>query len=107
MTNAEAVRGHVYRMHDDEYGLLYCMVISTLPSFDGDTSCLAVRVTVTTASHSFPGWVRLESGDPGCGYVVTHDLDRVDHDELKEDLGPLSAMTLVKVEQALKRMLGL
>lgn len=100
-------RGHVYRMYSDEYGRLYCMVISTVPAFEADSSCLAVRVSVTNKAHDFPGWVRLSSGDPGYGYVVTHDLDRVDFDELKEDLGPVSSNTLFAVEHALKRMLGL
>lgn len=103
----EPFRGHVYRMVDDEYGTLYCLVISTIPAFEADSSCLAARVTLTTQRHDFPGWVRLKSGDPCGGYVVTHDLDRVDHDELKEDIGPLSAETLLQVERALKRMLGL
>jgi mRNA interferase MazF len=94
-------------MYDQEYGTLHCLVISTLPAHDTDDSALAVRITMTTKAHSFPGWVRLSSGDPVGGYAVTHDLDRVDPDELKEDLGEISLDTLVKVRQALKHMLGL
>lgn len=101
------MRGHVYRMTDPEYGTLYCLAISVVPSYEGDRSILAVRVTVTGQMHHFPGWVRMNSGDPCGGYVVTHDLDRVDLDELTEDYGPLSMDTMVDVEKALRRMLGI
>lgn len=99
-------RGHIYRMIDDEYGTLHCLVVSTIPAFEADSSCLAARVTVTRDKHDFPGWVRLASGDPGFGYVVTHDLDRVDLSELKEDLGELSIDTMMEVGRALRKMLG-
>jgi mRNA-degrading endonuclease toxin of MazEF toxin-antitoxin module len=92
-------------MHDQQYGTMHCLVISTLPAYDSDDSALTVRVTLTSKAHNFPGWVRLNSGDPVGGYAVTHDLDRVDPDELKEDLGELSLDTLVKVRQALRRMI--
>lgn len=101
------VRGHVYRIQDDKYGKLHCLVISTVPAFEADSSCLAVRVSVTHKRHDFPGWIRLASGDPGFGYVITHDLDRVALEELQEDLGPLSLTTMYAVEHALKRMLGM
>lgn len=100
-------RGHVYRMHDDEYGAMHCLVISTIPSADDDDSSIALRIAVTTTPHHFPYWVRLSSGDPTFGYVVIHDLDRVGHDELKEDLGLLSLETMVNVERSLKRLLNL
>lgn len=103
----EPVRGHVYRMIDDEYGILHCLIVSVFPAFETDSSCLAARVTMTPRRHDFPGWVRMMSGDPGRGYVVTHDLDRVDIGELKDDRGALSADTMFQVERALKRMLGL
>lgn len=105
MSVIEPRRGHVYRMFDQDYGTLHCLVISTLPAYDTDDSCLAVRITVTGTVHHFPGWVRLSSGDPVGGYAVTHDLDRADPEEMKEDLGPLSMDSMVKVEQALKRMM--
>lgn len=101
-----AVRGHVYRMHDEEYGTLFCLVLSSSYAQLEDT-CIAVRVTVTNELREFPGWVRLGSGDPAFGYVVTQDIDRVDHEELKEELGELSLETMGRVERALKRVLGL
>lgn len=106
MTTVEPVRGHIYQMHDEEYGRLFCLAISTIPLSETDSSFLAVRVTVTNESHSFPWWVRLTSGDPAFGYVVTHDLDRVDVDELKEDLGEVSMETMYKVGQSLRRLIG-
>lgn len=100
-------RGHVYRMEDPEYGRLHCLALAVQSVPGMEDSFLAVRVTVTGQRHDFPGWVRLVSGDPCAGYVVVHDLDRIDVDELSEDLGPLSASTMLQVEQQLSRMLGL
>lgn len=93
-------------MHDEEYGTLFCLALSTVyAQLHG--SFLAVRVSVTQENRYFPGWVRLCAGDPAFGYVVAHDIDRVDHDELKEDLGPLSPGTMLGVEHVVKRVLGL
>lgn len=100
------MRGHIYRMHDPEYGTLFCLVVSAAREELEDT-CIAVRVSVTSERRDFPGWVRLSTGDPAFGYVVTQDLDRVDDDELKEDLGAVSVETMVEVGRALKRLLGL
>lgn len=100
------IRGHVFRMSDPEYGTLYCLPLST-PYAELRDSCLAVRVSVTHQRRDFPGWVRLGSGDPAFGYVVTQDIDGVDDDELKEDLGPLSAETMLNVERMVRRVLGL
>lgn len=100
------VRGHIYRMHDPEYGTLFCLVVSVAREELGDT-CIAVRVSVTKERRAFPGWVRLGSGDPAFGYVITQDIDRADHEELKEDLGEVSMETMADVGRALKRMLGL
>lgn len=99
-------RGNLYRLHDPEYGTFYCLAISA-PYAEMDGGCIAVRVSLTNEHRDFPGWVRLGTGDPAFGYVVTPDIDRVDHDELKEDLGPLSLGTMVQVDQALKKVLGL
>lgn len=100
-------RGNVYRMEDPEYGRLHCLAIAVQSVPGMGDSFLALRVTVTGQRLDFPGWVRLTSGDPCAGYAVVHDVDRVDLDELTEDLGPLSPVTLLAVEQQLKRMLGL
>lgn len=99
-------RGHLYRMHDEEYGTLFCLAVSS-PFAQLWGSFLATRVSITQETRDFPGWVRLHAGDPAFGYVVAHDVDRVDDDELKEDLGPLSAGTMLSVEHVLRRVLGL
>ena len=101
------MRGHVYRIEDPDYGTLHCLCVSTERGTDSPDSFLAVRVTVTRQPRDFPGWVRLGSGDPVPGYAATDDLDRVEYDELAEDLGEISMETQLGVNQALRRMLGL
>jgi mRNA-degrading endonuclease toxin of MazEF toxin-antitoxin module len=94
-------------MEGPEYGRLHCLAIAVQSVPGMENSFRALRVTVTGQRHDFPGWVRLTSGDPCAGYVVVHDIDRVDTDELNEELGPLSPVTMLAVEQQIKRMLGL
>lgn len=110
MTPVAPQRGHVYRMEDPGYGRLHCLVIAVSPPELKDDVCQALRVTVTHNHRlSFPGWVRMRSGDPAAGYVIVSvpDLAHVDFDELTEDLGPLSMETMVEVEKALRTVLGL
>lgn len=103
----EPKRGHIYRMEDPEYGRLHCLAIAvqSVPGLEG--SFLAVRVTLMPRRVDFSGWVRLSSGDPCGGYIVVHDLDRVEICELADDLGMISMPTLNAVERSLKWMLGL
>jgi mRNA-degrading endonuclease toxin of MazEF toxin-antitoxin module len=93
-------------MYDPEYGTLFCLIVSGT-QVDLDNTCIAVRATGSTGRHDFPGWVRFGAGDPVAGYAVVHDLDRVDFDELKEDLGEVSQETMQNVNRALRRLLGL
>lgn len=93
-------------MYDSVYGTLFCLTVSDSHAELGDT-CIAVRASGSTERRDFPGWVRFGAGDPVAGYAVVHDLDRVDFDELKEDLGPVSQDTMHNVNRALKRLLGL
>lgn len=101
------IRGHVYRMHDPEYGTLFCLIITTEPSHLYPESCVAARVTVTPERRYFPLWVRLGPGDPTSGYVAVDDFDRVDYEELKEDIGEVTFETMTEVCKTLKRYLGL
>lgn len=101
------IRAHVYRMQDPEYGTLHCLCISTERGYLNPDSFLAVRVAVTRDRHDFPGWIRMSAGDPVTGYAATDDLDRVDYDELAEDLGQITMETEYKVKQAIRRMLDL
>lgn len=105
----EPQRGHVYRIQDPEYGTLHCLAVAVKTGPDGG-DCLAVRVTVTGQRLSFPGWVRMGSGDPAGGYITVsdiEDLDHVDREELVDDLGVLSPETMMLVEKELRKMLGL
>lgn len=100
------VRGHVYRMNDEQ-APLYCMAIAVLPAQADDPGFYGLRVTVTSARHDFPGWVRLNSGDPVGGYVCCHDLSWVELEELDQDLGPVSMETMLEIEKAVRRLFGM
>ncbi len=97
------LRGHLYQMYGPEYGTLHCLVIGAFAGYD---HCTVMRVSVTRERHSFPFWVRLQSGDPAFGYVVCHEIYSVGLDELKEDLGELCAETRNEVKRARDLYLG-
>ncbi len=56
-----------------------CLVISTVPSHDADTSCLGLRVRCDQPPFPLPVIGEAGQRDPGFDYVVVHDLDRVGH----------------------------
>lgn len=99
--------GHIYRLEDPEYGRLHCLAVF-VKEFPGlEKSFEALRVTVTSQRLDFPHWKRLSSGDPCTGYVVLYHRERVDHEEIAEDLGPLSMESWVDVRTSLRRLWGL
>lgn len=100
-------RGHVYRIQDPDYGTLHCLCVSAGRGYTNPDSFQAVRIAVTRERHEFPGWIRMNSGDPIPGYAATDDLDRIDYDELAEDLGEVTMETMDAVRRALRRELEL
>lgn len=103
-----AQRGCVYRI-ELEPGVTVLGLVVTADWINRHSSEYAV-VQVTSASgdqRGLAGAVRLTSGDPAFGWVVCRDIGMVAHEELKEELGPLSADTMTLVSTALKQVLGL
>lgn len=103
-------RGHVYRVMigPTAESAILCLVVSSNAHNAQESKYACVLVTSErNAPAGLPSWVRLASGDPAFGHIVCSHIDMIFPEELKEDLGSVSMETELKVNQALKRMLGL
>lgn len=69
-------------------------------------SCLAVRIT-TTPKPPLKSIVQLGPGEPVVGRILCDDIAVIFDDELVEDRGALSPLTMDAVAAALKVALGL
>jgi mRNA-degrading endonuclease toxin of MazEF toxin-antitoxin module len=101
-------RGHIYRVAIEPEITVLVLLVSGDWLNRQSTEYAAVQVTSARVDQSgFPGSVRLTAGDPAFGWIVCRDIGMVAHEELKEDLGPVSAETLMRTGTALKQALGL
>lgn len=106
--SSTAQHGHIYRIFAEPDITLLGLVISTGFVNTAEDSCVMVLVTRDrNAPAGLPRWVRMSSGDPTAGYIVCHDINTVAQMYLKEDLGPITLDTHLKVNEALKRTLGI
>ena len=103
-----AQHGHVYRVTAEPDISLLGLVVSVDPVNSAEDSCNIVMVTRDrSVPEGLPRWVRMVSGDPTAGHIVCHDINTVAQEYLQESLGPVTLETQIKVNQVLKRTLGL
>lgn len=105
----EPQRGHVYRIAIAPDTSALVLVISNNVHNRTQRDCIAIELTARRLppGQSLPSWVPLRSGDPAFGHVVVRRIGVVGNEELKEDIGEMSAQTMHEVERTVKRMLGL
>lgn len=100
-------RGHIYRIGLNPDVTLLGLVVSASAVHGIQNDCITLLVVADRTPVHFPYWVRLQSGDPAFGHVVCRDIGMVGREELKEDLGEVSAETMMNVSRALKRVFEL
>lgn len=106
--SATAQHGHIYRITAEPDISLLGLIVSVDPVNTTEESCNVVLVSRDrNVPSGLPRWVRMVSGDPTAGHIVCHDINTVAQDYLTEDLGSITLETQLKVNQALKRTLGL
>lgn len=101
-----ATRGRVY-MADLGYGDKPWLVVSNNARNAHLLSVLAVRITTTPRVTERVTVVELGPADPLVGRVLCDDLEQLDRDELRRDVGALSLPTMVKVAEGLRAALAL
>jgi mRNA interferase MazF len=101
------VRGRVY-MADlgPRVGLTPFVVVSNNGRNRHLPTCLGVRIT-TSAKPKLHTIIEMGKGDPLVGRALCDDIEILDVNELVQDLGALSAETMMRVGQGLRHALAL
>lgn len=107
MSSIVAKRGHVYRIALAQDVIVRGIILSNDRLNDGRDEYIVAQIVASKEHEGTGGAVRLTSGDPAFGYIICRDLGMVHHDELKEDLGPVTLETIVALQRSLRNVLGL
>lgn len=97
-------RGRVY-MADLGHGDKPYLVVSNNARNVRLDDCLSVRIT-TSPKPDVTSVVPLGSGDPLVGRVLCDDIVAIYRDELRRDVGALSALTMAQVAVGLRYALS-
>jgi mRNA interferase MazF len=101
-------RGRVYRarlshIEEDKYFL----VVSNNRRNRAFEQVLAVRLTTTKPRASRPAMVELGPGEVMTAWASCDDIETVYDDEVRADMGALTAQTMRRVEAGLRAALGM
>jgi mRNA interferase MazF len=102
------LRGRVYRArlsHIDEEK--YFLIVSNNRRNRAFDQVLAVRLTTTKPRVSRPAMVELSSDEVMTGWASCDDIETVYEDEVRADLGAVTAQTMHRVEAGLRAALGM
>jgi len=104
----DLLRGRVYRaqlshIEEDKYFL----VVSNNRRNQAFDQVLAARLTTTKPRASRPAMVELGPGEVMTGWVSCDDLETVYEDEVRADMGAVTAPAMHRVEAGLRAALGM
>lgn len=104
----DLLRGRVYRarlshIEEDKYFL----VVSNNRRNRAFEQVLAVRLTTTKPRERRPAMVELDAGDALTGWASCDDIETIFDDEVRADLGAVTAHTMRRVEAGLRAALGM
>ena len=106
MTRPPVLRGRVYRARVSDRAEKYYLVVSNNRRNAQLGHVLAVRLT-GSAKPAMDSIVEIPAGEAFAGWALCDEIDRIYHDEITADLGPLSLPTMRDIEQALRAALTL
>jgi mRNA interferase MazF len=104
----DLLRGRVYRArlsHVDEDK--YFLVVSNNRRNRAFGQVLAVRLTTTKPRRGRPAMVELGSDEVMTGWASCDDIETVYDDEVRADMGAVTAQTMHHVEAGLRAALGI
>jgi mRNA interferase MazF len=96
-------RGHLSHIEDDKYFL----VVSNNRRNRAFKQALAVRLTTTKPRDSRPAMVELGPDEVLAGWASCDDIETLYEDEIRADMGAVTAQTMRRVEAGLRAALGL
>jgi mRNA interferase MazF len=102
------VRGRIYRAHlshiaEDKFFL----VVSNNRRNRAFQNVLAAKLTTTPPRDSRPAVVALGRGEILTGWVSCDDIETIYGDEVRADLGAVTAAAMQRVEAGLRAALGM
>jgi mRNA interferase MazF len=102
------LRGRVYRAHLSHIGEdKYFLVVSNNRRNRAFEQVLAVRLTTTPPRDERPAMVPLGPGEIMTGWVSCDDIEVLYDDEVRADLGAITAPAMRRVEAGLRAALGM
>jgi mRNA interferase MazF len=102
------LRGRMYRAHLSHIGEdKYFLVVSNNRRNRAFEQVLAVRLTTTPPRDERPAVVPLGPGEIMTGWVSCDDIEVVYDDEVRADLGAITAPAMRRVEAGLRAALGM
>ena len=104
----DLLRGRVYRAQLDHIGEdKYFLVVSNNRRNRAFEQVLAVRLTTTKPRDSRPAMVELSPGEVMTGWASCDDIESIHDDEVRADMGALTAQMMRRVEAGLRAALGM
>ena len=104
----EMLRGRIYRAHLSHIGEdKYFLVVSNNRRNRAFEQVLAVRLTTTPPRDERPAMVPLGPGEIMTGWVSCDDIEVLYENEVRADLGAITAPAMRRVEVGLRAALGM
>jgi mRNA interferase MazF len=104
----EVLRGRIYRAHLSHIGEdKYFLVVSNNRRNRAFEQVLAVRLTTTPPRDERPAMVPLGPGEIMTGWVSCDDIEVLYDDEVRADLGAITAPAMRCVEAGLRAARGM
>lgn len=104
----DMLRGRIYRAHLSHIGEeKFFLVVSNNRRNRAFGQVLATRLTTTAPRDSRPAMVPLGPGEVMTGWVSCDDIETLYDDEVRADVGAVTATTMRRVEAGLRAALGM
>ncbi len=104
----DMLRGRIYRAHLAHIGAdKFFLVVSNNRRNRAFEQVLAARLTTTPPKTERPAMVPLGSEEVMTGWVSCDDIETVYDDEVRADVGAITAPTMRRIDAGLRAALGM
>lgn len=104
----DMLRGRIYRAHLTHIGEdKFFLVVSNNRRNRAFEQVLAARLTTTPPRDERPAMVPLGPGEIMTGWVSCDDIETLYNDEVRADIGAITALAMRRVEAGLRAAFGM